>query len=570
MDNQQWISYLTSLTQDNPQGPPSLHFSANADQPNGNLGTIESNRPVFNTNGDSGVRVFSRSGNLYDSSGTREDPCSGVERPLGWMSLDRELDAGLLDDEMSGNLSGKRSIAIKLYLALVTDADRPPRLVFEVELQAEADSVTATNGAFDITVRSIISLIERADLPFELRNLLQDGRSRLGTAQNLPQVAYPTRSLRDFRILAPLIEILTSPASQFYLRSVSDNDSVHFVPMRELEEPRFVLIVFQVTNLGSALQSGPQASSLNDLQYADHLSDPAHASNSNSSIPRSSPVLTSTRSEIPIESRTNEILETSPTHVSSDSPTVNPSNANAHMQVTSREWLQSNDAQTDDTNDAQVNDAQTNDAQTNEVLSQTTASQNIAFSGSQIRIPVYAMNVAHACRLLQIREPQGQSIDQPNNTRTFAEIIQDWFLAWNLLSGLGYNPKKGKLYEQTYTWSDGRVQTFDQILRGIRWTSDDFKTKTSLYRWAIHTTSTKVWNTSLPIPQGQEDRIAAAKMTWDRLVYFFQSTWFLHFDDPSRWPLGSPEFDLSYLHQNEVRRHRPLINRKVITCPTSS
>ncbi|KAJ3728449.1 hypothetical protein C8R42DRAFT_638228 [Lentinula raphanica] len=537
MDNQQWISYLTSLTQDNPQGPPSLHFSANADQPNGNLGTIESNRPVFNTNGD-----------------------SGVERPLGWMSLDRELDAGLLDDEMSGNLSGKRSIAIKLYLALVTDADRPPRLVFEVELQAEADSVTATNGAFDITVRSIISLIERADLPFELRNLLQDGRSRLGTAQNLPQVAYPTRSLRDFRILAPLIEILTSPASQFYLRSVSDNDSVHFVPMRELEEPRFVLIVFQVTNLGSALRSGHQASSLNDLQYADHLSDPAHASNSNSSIPRSSPVLTSTRSEIPIESRTNEILETSPTHVSSDSPTVNPSNANAHMQVTSREWLQSNDAQTDDTNDAQ----------TNEVLSQTTASQNIAFSGSQIRIPVYAMNVAHACRLLQIREPQGQSIDQPNNTRTFAEIIQDWFLAWKLLSGLGYNPKKGKLYEQTYTWSDGRVQTFDQILRGIRWTSDDFKTKTSLYRWAIHTTSTKVWNTSLPIPQGQEDRIAAAKTTWDRLVYFFQSTWFLHFDDPSRWPLSSPEFDLSYLHQNEVRRHRPLINRKVITRPTSS
>ncbi|KAJ3970822.1 hypothetical protein EV361DRAFT_950236 [Lentinula raphanica] len=503
MDNQQWISYLTSLTQDNPQGPPSLHFSANADQPNGNLGTIESNRPVFNTNGD-----------------------SGVERPLGWMSLDRELDAGLLDDEMSRNLSGKRSIVIKLYLALVTDADRPPRLVFEVELQAEADSVTATNGAFDITVRSIISLIERADLPFELRNLLQDGRSRLGTTQNLPQVAYPTRSLRDFRILAPLIEILTSPASQFYLRSVSDNDSVHFVPMRELEEPRFVLIVFQVTNLGSALQSGHQASSLNDL---------------------------------------HPDIYANPTHVSSDSPTVNPSNANAHMQVTSREWLQSNDAQTDDTNDAQ-----TNDAQTNEVLSQTTASQNIAFSGSQIRIPVYAMNVVHACRLLQIRKPQGQSIDQPNNTRTFAEIIQDWFLAWKLLSGLGYNPKKGKLYEQTYTWSDGRVQTFDQILRGICWTSDDFKTKTSLYRWAIHTTSTKVWNTSLPIPQGQEDRIAAAKTTWDRLVYFFQSTWFLHFDDPSRWPLGSPEFDLSYLHQNEVRRHRPLINRKVITRPTSS
>ncbi|KAJ3712703.1 hypothetical protein C8R42DRAFT_727860 [Lentinula raphanica] len=517
MDNQQWYNYMTSPPHSDLQEPPSLDLSMDNRLPTGNLEMIELDRAVSNTYGN-----------------------PGVERSFGWMSLDENLNEAFSNVELTENMSEERLIVIELYLAMAADADIAPGLLFKVKLQAKTGTVTATNGILEISVRSIVTLTNSVYLPSDLKDSLNNVETLLATARSLPQMDHPPRSLQDFRLLAPIAEISMSPASQFRLQSIAENDSLHFVSVRKSEKPRFVLILQQPTNLASALQSEHQPSNLNEVRYTDVPSD---ASASASSVPRSFPVHENAwnAAKVPFESQMNPRLPFSTMLETVDSP-------NVHSQVTPQVWPQSFDTQT------------------NEALPQPAPT-----ASSDHRIAIHATNIRHACELLGIREPQiGPTADHSNLKRSITENLQEWFIVWKLILGLGYNKRKGELTVQRYQWMDGTVETYAEILRRINWTTKDFKTKSSLYCWAINATSTKVWNPTLPIPVGKERVFAEARQTWDRLTYFFHSTTFLHFGDPELWPCHSQEFDLTYLYHNDVQKHRRYIKNMLMTRPESS
>ncbi|KAJ3837373.1 hypothetical protein F5878DRAFT_662141 [Lentinula raphanica] len=515
MNGQQWSRYSSFPPQNSFQQSPLPNLPFDASWPTENLETNESNRAVSN--------VYSYSNSLTD-------------RPLGWMSSLRDFDAAVVNEEVNSEESDKQQVtAIQLCLALVTNTFRSPKIIFDVELEAESRSMVERNGIFDISVESILSLINLAYLPSEIALALQDLETQLATAECVPPMFYPVYLLPKYRILASKMEISFSPPSHFLLQSLSNAGFLYFLPVRESEQPKFVLILLrELTNsvsVPTALRSESQPSIPSNVVYADRSSDGSIPPHRCSLLPD-----TSLQTEIPFESQIGFAIPTS----------AMIDQSAAYTQVVSSNGPQLSDTQVDGVG-----------------LSQTISSTS--------RFPVHATDVSHACRLIGILVPQGPpaSLELVVH-RPISELIQDWFRAWMLTVGLGYDETKGGLSVQTYTWLNGNVETFEHILRSVNWKLATFTKKTSLYNWAINATSTKVWNDSLSVPVDQERLVNAAKRTWNRLVLFFQETSFLYSGNPRSCPKKSREYGLTYLHESDVRKHRPTIQAYLIDRPDIS
>ncbi|KAJ3715345.1 hypothetical protein C8R42DRAFT_725703 [Lentinula raphanica] len=524
MNEQQWSQYRPSPLQNSLQQSPPLNLSFDVNWPTESPATNESDR------------VFSNFSNAAYSYGS-----SSVDRPLEWMSINQNID--MVDANMevvSEEVNKQQVIAIQLCLALVTNALWTPKLVFGVELEAESQSITKQNGIFEISVESILSLTSLAYLPSEITLALQNVEISFATAEGVPPLFYPVHLLPSFRLLASMTEISISSPSNFRLQSVSNTGFSYFLPVRESEQPKFVLILLGgSTNsaLTAPLQSESQPSIPRDIVNTDRPSDVTYASipaHRHTSLPD-----TSSGTEIPFESQIDSAI---PVPAMSDLPA-------AYTQVASPI-------------------PQLSDTEANEVGPEPTESQN---TSSEIQYPVRAININHACGLIGIPVPQGPPPSfEACQKRPISEMIQDWYRAWMLTAGLGYDETKGSLDVQTYTWKNGKVETFEQILRGVNWKPGSFVRKTALYSWAINATSTKVWDASLTVPVGQERLINAAKQTWNQLVLFFQETSFLFSGDPRSSPRNSREFGLTYLHEADVRKYKQYIKGYLIDRPEVS
>ncbi|KAJ3967383.1 hypothetical protein EV361DRAFT_953268 [Lentinula raphanica] len=458
MNEQQWSLYGPSTPQNSLQHSPPLNLSSNTGWLTENFETNESDRVVSN--------AYSYGNSLGD-------------RPLGWMSVGQNFDMAVsnesVDERLNERASEQQMIAIQLSLALVTNALNTPRLLFDAKLEAEAQSITEQNGIFEISVESILSLINRAYLPFEIADALQKTETRVATAESVPPLWYPVHLLPRFRHLAFVVDILISPPSHHRLQSVSNTGFSYFLPERESNRPKFVLILLGglVNPALTAFRSDFQPSTSSDVLYADRSSDVTSAS-----IPADRHLSlsdTSIWTEIPLESQMDSFSLAS-NHGEANATTT----SETYTQVISPVGPQSSDTQAD-------------------LGPQATVSQSVP--SFEFQIPIRAMNIQHACKIIGISEPQGPPI--PEHKRLLSEIIQDWQRAWMLTTALGYNEAKGSLTVQTYTWGDGNVQTFERILAAVNWKLSPFTRKTSLYNWAINATSTKTWNTSLAVPVGQ-------------------------------------------------------------------
>ncbi|KAJ3766559.1 hypothetical protein FB446DRAFT_793987 [Lentinula raphanica] len=506
MNHQQWLQYGTFSPQNDDQHPPSLDLSLGAVWPTENLQDLDPNRPVSTAYG-------------YDDSWSAQ--------ALGWMTTNQNFDMPVSSNEVIEDPNVERVIvmfiiAIQLYLALVTNTINTPGLISEVELEVETHSITERSGIFEISVRSIVSLTGGAYLPLEFVNALQNSETGLATAQNLPSLLRPIQTLADFRLLAPTMEILINPRSDFLLRSVPNINLPYVV---ESERPKFVLILLQglmdwafiANSAFTAFQSEPANP---DVFHADRSSDhaelPFELANPNH------------------EEANGSASETSPVAFTQiASPVVPHSSALEVDGVGPRPTLQN-------------------------ILS------------VEFHIPIRARDIAHACEIIGILELRGTPKSTVNNKRSFSEIVQDWYRAWKLTLCLGYDETKGDLDAQMYMWENGHSETFEQILNHVNWKRSDYEQKTSLYTWAINATSTKVWNTAKTITAGQEDTISDAKQTWNRLSFFFQSTSYLSSGNPRSARPDSREYDLTYLHQSEVRRDKPHIKKFLIDRPEFS
>ncbi|KAJ3965109.1 hypothetical protein EV361DRAFT_873458 [Lentinula raphanica] len=520
MNEQQWSQYGSSALQNSLQQSPPLSLSLNTDWPTENFETNES------------IPVISNAYNCGNSWG---------DQPLGWMSVSQNFNMAASNEPVDEGSKKQQIIEIQLSLALVTNASNTPGILFDAELEAEAQSITKQNGIFEISVESIVSLINRAYLPFEIADALGKTETRVATAERVPTLWYPVHLLPRFRHLAPMVDILISPPSHFRLQSVSNTGFPYFLPERESDRPKFVLILLGgLRNPAlTAFRSDFQSSTSSNVLYADHSSDVTYAS-----IPAHRPSSLSEVSvwtEIPLESQTDSFS------LASNHGEANATTSETYTQVVSPVVPRSSDTQAD-------------------LSQQPTVSQSV--SSFEFQIPVQAINIQDACRIIGISEPQGPPI--PEHKRLLSEIIQDWQRAWMLTTGLGYNEAKGTLSVQSYTWRDGNVQTFEQILAAVNWKLGPFTRKTSLYNWAINATSTKVWNTLLAVPVGQEKLIADARQTWNRLVFFFQATSFLYGGDPRSSLRNSREYDLTYLHESDVRKYKRHIKNYLTDRPEFS
>ncbi|KAJ3820002.1 hypothetical protein F5880DRAFT_1509711 [Lentinula raphanica] len=537
MDLQQWPQYGSFPLQNSLQPPPHLDLSLGAGLPTENIGETDANRPFSNAY-------------VYGDS--------LAERPFGWMSLEQAFGMAPSNNEVDEIPSKEPVIAIQLYVALVRDLTiNTPGLISEVDLEAEAHSVTKKSGIYEISVRSIMTLTDHANLPFEIAHALRCNETQFATARSLPLVLYPVQISADFRLLASMVEIVISPPSNFLLQSVPSTDLPFFVPMRDLEKPKFVLILLPgLTDFAStansaltAFQSEPQPSNPNS-SHADRSLDVTYSSIS--SLRRSSP-------PAPLESQPNLIFLASPNHGEATG-TVSEMDIPANLS----------------TDDASSFVPQSSASEVDEVGPPPTL---LDISSLECHIPIRATDIKDACCNIGIRVPKGTP---KSERRPFSDILQDWYRAWLLTLFLGYDETKGSTHVQTYTWKHGNVETFEQILGHVNWKRSDYEYKTSLYTWAINATSTKVWDTSLSIPVGRgestasvldfsdQKTIAAAKRTWNRLHFLFQSTSFLYAGNPRSARPNSREFDLTYLHQNDVKNHKEEIKHFLVDRPEFS
>ncbi|KAJ3728407.1 hypothetical protein C8R42DRAFT_716345 [Lentinula raphanica] len=455
MNHQQWLQYGTFSPQNDDQHPPPLDLSLGAVWPTENLQDLDPNRPVSTAYG-------------YDDSWSAQ--------ALGWMTTNQNFDMPVSSNEVIEDPNVERVIgalwffvrlnidsdvvmfiiAIQLYLALVTNTINTPGLISEVELEVETHSITERSGIFEISVRSIVSLTGGAYLPLEFANALQNSETGLTTAQNLPSLLRPIQTLADFRLLAPTMEILINPRSDFLLRSVPNINLPYVV---ESERPKFVLILLQglmdrafiANSAFTAFQSEPANP---DVFHADCSSDVTNPLPS--SFRSLLPPVTSQHAELPFElanpnheEANGSASETSPVAFTQiASPVVPHSSALEVDGVGPRPTLQN-------------------------ILS------------VEFHIPIRARDIAHACEIIGILEPRGTPKSTVNNKRSFSEIVQDWYRAWKLTLCLGYDETKGDLDAQMYMWENGHSETFEQILNHVNWKRSDYEQKTSLYTCTI-------------------------------------------------------------------------------------
>ncbi|KAJ3831891.1 hypothetical protein F5878DRAFT_647249 [Lentinula raphanica] len=186
---------------------------------------------------------------------------------------------------------------------------------------------------------------------------------------------------------------------------------------------------------------------------------------------------------------------------------------------------------------------------------------------SPTQAPIRAWNVEDACQLLHINKPHG--ID----SEWLSASIQDWHRARKLILGMGFREgrRESSLSEQKYRWQSGVVESFENVLKRVKWSKDDYVSKTMLYTWAKNAVASKIWDPTLigPADPLQNQAYQEAYDTWEQMVHFFSRTSFEHFGHPELLSEDSPEFSLRTLTHNKMEHNRQMIRNCLVDRPST-
>ncbi|KAJ3722381.1 hypothetical protein C8R42DRAFT_720760 [Lentinula raphanica] len=552
-----------------------------------------------------------------------------TERPLGWMGMDGNLNVAVDEADEANDSFAARTFApdpIMLFLTLITDSRMAPRLSCAIELHPNAGSVTSNDDIFSISAASAISLAVNEDLPDNIRLAFRDAGTILATARHLPMMSRSVFSLPDYRILAPVLEVLTSPAYLFQLDSVPNGDHSHSTVGYLARECNFVLILVQITSCKPKPQAlnaktsrqplsnlNPSLISSSNTNYWSGLSITPSSANHSASPNLSSGTHLSFSSSTNLSSGTNLSSSTNlslGTNLSDQSLDTIPALGTAHEFDLPNPSSQSVALTTGI--DPHSADSRSVLAPRNSVAYQQNfmfvpnetlptisrslrAKKGIRFAepyvaSKQSRPPkrkqdalppshskrfagsssdhgvLWPNDIDEACTTFELPKPHGTKGPQGRN-RLISVLVQDWNHLRDLIFRLGYKENRGSVSVQTCTWRDGRVQTFEQILSELNWTKDDFSMKNGIYLWARTATATKVWDFSRVVSQADQKLEATLYEIWKRLHYFFTSTSFQYDGDILLSEPDSLEYDLVNLHQLDIKNHKENIKLRLIDRP---
>ncbi|KAJ3756247.1 hypothetical protein EV360DRAFT_72154 [Lentinula raphanica] len=447
-------------------------------------------------------------------------PChdvSGVDRPLGWAAVDSDIN--IEPPELKIELNANE---ITILLTLITNAKNVPRIIYALDLPPQPDHVISKGGVPVITAMAAVSLAKsrEVELPDELRLSLHNLETTLATAGGPPVSSFPVDLLSNYRLLSTMSNVMTSDSSLFEIYPASQFHATQFMFMGQQPKVDFVLILIQPPIEPSTGLSGTTV------------------------CPSSIRLLGST-------SLSADVRNEGSTSLAPQVESPRPLNALSNLPNTDNPSIVHEDTS-----------EQANVAVFAETM-ETPHSELAPPSPSSFQ----ALNVDAACERLEINKPHG-TWGPKGRRRTISILVQDWQNVRELVLALGYKEQgvEGGMDVQKYEWADGTVETYEEILKGLNWSTDDYEIKTGLYLWAIEATATKVWNRDLPLPTDEEERrkVKRARRTWRRLCYFFTETEYQYHGHPDLSQRGTKEYSLKFLNQSVMKKSRKIIKSRLI------
>ncbi|KAJ3737934.1 hypothetical protein EV360DRAFT_91074 [Lentinula raphanica] len=170
------------------------------------------------------------------------DDVTGLDRPLGWSGVDSDINMEPPELRMNLNV-----YEITILLTLITNAKNVPRIIYALDLPPQPDHVISKGGVPVITAMAAVSLAKsrEVELPEDLRLSLHNLETTLATAGSPPVPSLPVDLLSDYRLLATMLNAMTSDSSLFEIYPASQFEATPLMSMGQQPKVDFVLILIQ-------------------------------------------------------------------------------------------------------------------------------------------------------------------------------------------------------------------------------------------------------------------------------------------------------------------------------------
>ncbi|KAJ3768532.1 hypothetical protein FB446DRAFT_792202 [Lentinula raphanica] len=460
---------------------------------------------------------------VTDSTSTLPPQGTNVEYSIG-----NDIDA--LNSLNWQTQSMPRPTTASIHLALASSVhDRPRDFAefYHIDLDA-FDSLVEVQGVYTLDVLSALSLVRNRLVP-KFQPSLQRAGTCVGTAMEPPISERPFCTLANFSEIGnigSLDESYHDGISRSLIASVSKQ-----LCALDTNEPRVI---------------GKYLSDRSRAPFS-----PMHPSTCHFVLLLIDPEISSTHVSVPSPAFHVEpqmiasvtARPATPTSTISPSPTPpslsNPTTSNSTSQITPH-------------------------ALPTPQSTSTPASPTLANALPTVDI-IVARDFNDACRKVHGFNVVRYKLPEMSLSKTVVMIVCEWRFTYDILIRLGYN-KRQSLASQTYRWSTGVEETFEEIITQIGWTEKDFKRKCRTYLWAEWATATQTWHPHyIPNENSNDTELYVAYLTWRRMVLLWKHTEFLSSGTvPSQDSSDSIEADIAKLRQNHIGDDRSIIERFLV------
>ncbi|KAF9070672.1 hypothetical protein BDP27DRAFT_1419695 [Rhodocollybia butyracea] len=182
----------------------------------------------------------------------------------------------------------------------------------------------------------------------------------------------------------------------------------------------------------------------------------------------------------------------------------------------------------------------------------------------QISAPL-ANTIREACEGFDIPYLSVQFEQHRGVNASLFEIVQLCQRAGHLLHALGYRSAKGSLASQSYTYMNGRTQSFSDILAELGWNPKEYIKKRNLFSWAEDAVQSKSWKNRVLLSSSREKSLMpTALKTWRQMVYLWGDPGFIatkqQLDPRSK---NAIERDAARLRQKHMKDFRSDIENSI-------